>query len=45
MSYFGVKHSHLRAFLGQKRDFRTFVGQKNVILGHFGSKKANFDLF
>ena len=27
MSYFGVKHGHFRAFLGQKRDFRTFLGQ------------------
>ena len=28
MSYFGVKYSHLKAFLGQKRDFRTFLGRK-----------------
>ena len=24
----GVKHGHLRVFLGQKRDFRTFLGQE-----------------
>ena len=27
MSYFGVKHGNLSVFLGQKRDFRTFLGQ------------------
>ena len=51
MSYFGVKHGLLRAFLGKKRDFRRFLkkkpffGSTHVISGHFGSKKANFDHF
>ena len=26
-SYFGVKHGHLRSFLGQKCDFKPFLGQ------------------
>ena len=34
MSYFGVEYGHFRAFLGQKRDLGTFLGQ-NGILGHF----------
>ena len=28
MSYFGVKHGHLRSFLGKTGDFRTFLGLK-----------------
>ena len=45
MSYFGVKHGHLRVFLGQKTCFWNVFGSKNVVSGHFGSEKANFDHF
>ena len=39
------RNGHLRAFLDQKRAFRTFFESKHVILGHFGSKKVIFDVF
>ena len=44
ISYFGVKHGHLRPFWVKKRDFRTFLDQKMILI-NFGSKRVNFGQF